>query len=234
MKKLIFIWLFIFVWQAHAQSGDFQSVDFNKADKVAKSLKDEALNNLPLLAYKLTHSLETDVERFRAIYYWVCHNIRNDYNLMLKNDRKRKKFRSDIGLLSDWNEAFKREMFDALLKEKRTLCTGYTFLIKELASLAGLNCEIVNGFGKTGNTALKNMKSPNHSWNAIKLNNKWYLCDATWSSGIIDGDTYIFEFEYNDTYFLMSPQKFAVEHLPVDKNWLLLPSGQSTAVGSFE
>ena len=109
MKKLILIGLFTFVWQVQAQSGDFESVDFNKADKIAQSLKGEELNNLPLLAYKLTHNLETDVERFRAIYYWVCHNIKNDYNLMLKNDRKRKKFRDNPGQLSDWNEAFKKE-----------------------------------------------------------------------------------------------------------------------------
>ena len=234
MRTLLFIGLFTFAWQLQAQRSDFQTISFEKADKNAIALKGEALNNLPLLAHKLTHNLETDAERFRAIYYWVCHNIKNDYNLMLKNDWKRRKFKTDSIKLNSWNEEFRIEMFDKLLKEKRTLCTGYTYLIKELASLAGLECEIVDGYGKTTNTALKNMKIPNHSWNAIKLSGKWYLSDATWSSGFIDGDTYVFEFNYNDAYFLMSPKTFAKEHRPIDEKWALLSTSKGSSNESFQ
>lgn len=234
MRKVLLIWLLTFVCFIQAQTGDFESLNFKKADIVARSLKGEGLDNLPLLAHRLTNKLQTDAERFRAIYYWVCHNIKNDYNLMLKNDRKRRKFRHDSIQLTIWNKTFKNEVIDALITDKRTLCTGYTYLIKELASLAGLKCEIIHGFGKTTNTSLKKIKSPNHSWNAIQLDSKWYLSDATWSSGIIDGDTYIFEFEFNDSYFLMSPEQFAEEHLPLDKKWLLLPSPQPLSASSFE
>jgi transglutaminase/protease-like cytokinesis protein 3 len=227
MRKIVIIWFFTLVWQVQAQTGDFNKVDFDAVDKIALSLKGEGLNNLPLLAHNLTNKFETDVERFRAIYVWVSQNIQNDYYLMLKNDRKRRKFKNDSLLLNNWNDTFKREVFQILLKDKRTLCTGYTYLIKELASLAGLECEIVDGYGKTGKTALKNMTTPNHSWNAVKLNNKWYLADATWSSGFIDGDTYLFEFNYNDAYFLMEPQQFAEEHRPIEKKWALQTKASS-------
>jgi len=223
IRALLILWTFTFVWQINAQQSDFEHIDFSKADKIAKSLKGEDLSNLPYLSFRLTNGLETDAEKFRAIYYWVCHNIRNDYNMMLKNERKRYKFRKDTLKLEQWNDKFKKEVFKKLLKQNRTVCTGYAFIVTELCKLADLESVIINGFGKTRATPLKNMKTPNHTWNAVKLDGKWYLSDATWSAGFIDGETYGFEFNYNNDYFLMSPEQFAEEHLPLEEQWTLLP-----------
>ena len=222
MKKLLFIWLLAFVCQIHAQRSDFETIGFEKADRVAQSFKGEELDNLPVLAHNLTQGLNTDVERFRAIYTWVCQNIKSDFMLMRNNNNKHYKYQADSEEFQKWHEEHKKYVITRLLKEKQTLCSGYTFLVKELATLAGIDCEIVDGFGKVGKTSLKNMKLPNHSWNSVKLNGKWYLCDPTWSSGYIDGDTYLFKFNYNDAYFLMDPQLFAEEHRPLDEKWTLV------------
>ncbi len=219
MRKLYILLLFTFTWQLNAQQSDFKTISFKKADNIAALLEGKELNNLPLLAHNLTYKLDTDVERFRAIYYWVCHNIKNDYYLMVKNDRMRRKLKNDITQLNTWNKTFKKEVFNKLSKERKTLCTGYAFLIKELAMHAGLECEIVNGYGNTSNS-FKNLKMPNHSWNVIKLNGKWYLCDATWSSGFID-ESYQFKFNYNDAFFLMEPQQFGKNHKPLNSKWFL-------------
>jgi len=220
MKKLYILLLFTFVWQLQAQRSDFKTISFEKADSKASSFKGKELNNLPLLAHNLTYTLETDVERFRAIYFWVCNNIKNDYGLMMKNDRKRRQLNGNPEQLNLWNKTFKRNMFRKLLNEKKTLCTGYAFLVKELSNLAGLDCEIVTGYGKTTNS-FKDLKMPNHAWNVVKLNGKWYLCDATWSSGFIDED-YSFTFNFNNDYFLMSPEVFAKNHKPLNAKWLLI------------
>jgi len=219
MRKLFILLLFTFVWQIQAQRSDFKTISFKKADSKASSFKGKELNNLPLLAHNLTYTLETDVERFRAIYSWVCHNIKNDYSLMMKNDSKRRQLNSNPRQLKIWNNSFKKQVFRKLLKEKKTLCTGYAFLVKELSNLVGLECEIVTGYGKTTNS-FKDLKIPNHSWNAVKLNGKWYLSDATWSSGFINED-YSFTFNYNNDYFLMAPEVFAKSHKPLNTKWLL-------------
>lgn len=221
MKQLTLALLFALAWSLQAQRSDFKAINLDNADRIAASLKGEALNNLPLLAHRLTNGLKTDVERFRAIYHWVCHNIKNDYDLMLINERKRRKLRDRPTERDHWNSTFSKTVFETLLKDKRTLCTGYAYLIKELCKLAGLECEIINGFGKTS-SSFKTMKIPNHSWNAVKLNGKWYLSDATWSSGYID-ETYRFRFEYDDSYFLMAPEDFAKSHIPLDSMWFLYP-----------
>jgi len=62
-----------------AQEEGFSTIDFSKADKIASLLKVKKLTNLPKLAYNLTHTLNTPVEKFRAIYTWVSLNIDSDY-----------------------------------------------------------------------------------------------------------------------------------------------------------
>lgn len=219
MRSFLLLLSFIFLLPLHAQRSDFNEIAFAKAENTADQYKGEALSNLPVLAHQLTAHLATDVERFRAIYYWVCHNISGDYDLMTKNDRKRHKLRNDPKGLRDWNYQFKKEVFKRLLDDNETLCSGYAYLIRELCALAGLECEIIYGFG---NEVKLDADTPNHSWNAVRLNGKWYLCDATWSSGFTDMSTFMFTFEYDDRFFLMEPLEFAKSHTPVDKKWALL------------
>ena len=76
-----------------AQVSDFKTIDFTRADNRAKLQEGHALGNLPILAYRLTHDLSTEVEKFRAIYTWVCTNIKGDSNQHDKVSRKRRKYK---------------------------------------------------------------------------------------------------------------------------------------------
>ena len=223
MKNVFLLVLFTFIFPLHAQRADFNTIDFEKADHIASIYKGEELTNLPALTYKLTSQLETDVERFRAIYYWVTHNIAGEYGLMVENDRKHRKLHTNTEGFQQWQTQFKKEVFSKLLTDKETVCTGYAYIIQKLAHLAGLECEIVNGFGEYQGVKSNDLGIPNHSWNVIKLDGKWYLCDATWASGFTDPTTYLFEFDYDDSFFLMDPVEFAKSHHPLEKKWTLLP-----------
>ncbi len=220
MKNFILLLSFTFILSSHAQQEDFNEINFTKADQMAQRYKGESLYNLPLLTHRLTAHLDTDAERFRVIYYWVCHNISGAYDMMAMNNRKRHKFKNDPKNLQQWNTRFKKEVFTTLRRDKKTLCTGYAYLIQVMSTYAGLESVIINGYDTTLRS--KEMELPNHSWNAIKLNGKWYLCDATWSSGYTDMSTYLFEFEYDNRYFLMAPADFIKTHTPVIKKWTLL------------
>lgn len=222
MKNFILILCFTSMLPLQAQRNDFDAIDFWRADYIANQHAGEALYNLPRLVHGLTAPLNTDVERFRAIYYWICHNIRGEYYMMHKNTGKRKQFKDDPEELSKWNDAFKKEVFAKLLQDKETLCTGYAYLVKEMSNLAGLECEIIYGYGPTNKVTFEDLDAPNHSWNAVKLDGKWYLSDATWSSGIIDMASFMFEFRYDDSFFLMEPVEFVKKHKPVAERWTLL------------
>ena len=228
MRLILFIYATLFVSQIYAQKSDFKHLDFKKADSIALAYKDASLHNLSRLSYQLTSDLNTDAEKFRAIYKWVCTNIANDYSQYSKNKRKRYKLKDDSLELNGWNTSFRKIAFRKLVKDHKATCTGYAYLVKELSKYAKLECEMVNGYAKTGNTNIEKMVAPNHSWNAIKLKGKWYLCDPTWASGIQDPETLQFVFKYNDGFFLTQPKLFAVNHHPEDSKWLLFDQHQPT------
>lgn len=219
--KTIFVFLSIFIIHiCKAQVSDFEMIDFSKAETVAKLNYGKSLNNLPLLTYNLTNGLTTDVEKFRAIYIWVCNNISGDIKQNNIVNRKRKKYKNDNTKYLKWNEEFKKKAFKTLLKNKKTMCTGYAYLIKEMCFLANIDCKIIDGYGRTTISNVDSLETINHSWNAVKLKGKWYLCDATWSSGYMLNN-YLFIKDYNDGYFLTDPILFATNHYPLDKKWFL-------------
>ncbi|GAB5399278.1 MAG: hypothetical protein Aureis2KO_08630 [Aureisphaera sp.] len=229
MRTIIHIFIFTFIVPLHAQQSDFNEIDFWRADYIAKGHKGEELYDMQRLAHGFTTQLSTEVERFRVIYYWVCHNIAGDYYLTAENDAERLRLKDDPVALERWNHQFKKKAFTKLLMQKKTLCTGYAYLIKVLANLVGLECEIVYGYGQTIKAKFDKLVAPNHSWNAVKLDGKWYLCDATWSSGVIDMSTYSFEFKYDDSFFLMEPSEFAKSHQPIEEKWLLMEQDSISA-----
>jgi hypothetical protein len=217
--------LFLMVVQSaslRAQLAGCTELHFKKADSVAALYPDHSLNDLKILAYKLTASLPTEEEKFRAIYSWVCNNIIGDYSLYLINKRKRDQLSNNLTALNEWNKKFSMQVFNKLLIDRKTICTGYAYLIRELSAHAGLNCVIVDGYGRTAQSNIGGTGTANHSWNAIKLHGKWYLCDATWSSGVIDAETNRFIKKYNDSYFLSDPELFIRNHYPLDTAWMLL------------
>ena len=227
MKHLAILCLLFVHAIIQAQPSDFGNIDFQKADSIAKVYDGESLDKLPLLAHKLTHNLDSEVEKFRSIYTWVCLNISSDHGSFVKNRKMREKFQDDEQALAKWNAEFNVEVFKKLLKSKKTVCTGYAYLIKELSYFAGIECEIVDGYGRTVASNIGEASIPNHSWNAVQLNGHWYLCDPTWSSGHTLIPSYRFVQEYNDGYFLADPSVFVRSHYPLDTSWLLMENPPS-------
>lgn len=224
MKKSVILLFIAVTVLSYGQRSDFIHSDFKKADSIAFLHKGASLANLPLLTYKLTDGLATDTEKFRALYTWVCTNIENDYSSYLRTSKKRKKLAENREAFLQWNNSFTPKVFEKLVRYRKTACTGYAYLICELASLADIDCKIINGYGRTATLFLGPESIPNHSWNAVKLNNKWYLCDATWSSGRIILEENVAEFkpDYHDGYFLADPALFIKNHYPLQIDWALL------------
>lgn len=220
MKNTLLLFLLLIVNNAIAQISDFEATDFTVADNVAQLYKGSDLDNLQLLAYNLTFKLPTDAEKFRAIYTWVCNNIKGDSYQHEKVSRKRKKLKNDSLAYLQWNNKYKKTVYKKLYEDKKTMCTGYAYLIKELCFFANIDCKIIDGYGRSTKSNIETLNKPNHSWNAVKLNNKWYLSDATWSSGYMIGEGFFLN-DYNDGYFLTEPVLFAKNHYPLEKKWLL-------------
>jgi transglutaminase/protease-like cytokinesis protein 3 len=212
------IGLLIFV-TALAIGARGQSNEIQKADSIAGLYPGHSLNDLGLLSYKLTASLSGDKSKFRAIYRWVCTNIQGDYDLMEYCKRRRAKLKGEK--LDRWSKEFNELMIQILIDKHRTLCKGYAWLVRELALRAGMDCEIIPGYSRSARSNIGGSGIANHSWNAVLLDGKWYLCDPTWASGIVTPENE-FTNTYNDEYFLADPAWFILNHYPLDVKWTLM------------
>lgn len=226
MKVCLFFFFVLVSVSLRAQLTDFQFTDFYSADSVAEANFGAPVTDLSALSNKLTHSFTREEEKFRALYKWVCNNIEFDYEVFRVNREKRDKFDTPEALTA-WNKKLTPIFFRHLIEEKKTVCTGYAWLIQQLAQHAGISCMIVDGYGRNATVNVRKGGKPNHSWNAVKLNNKWYLCDATWASGAYDLDREMFIKKYDDSYFLADPKVFVRNHYPVDTQWTLLEARDS-------
>jgi len=205
-----------------AQSPDIRHLNFGRADSVAALYPNYSLANMKDLSDKLTIPFDNDVEKFRAIYKWVCDNISNDFEYFERNRVKREKLKDDSEALAAWDRKFAPQVYKRLLQQHSTVCTGYAYLVRELAYHAGIESEIINGYGRNAEANIGGSGVANHSWNAVELNGEWYLCDATWSSGTIDTQNELFIRSFREAYFLTPPEVFVLNHFPLDSNWLLM------------
>ncbi len=210
-----------------AQTLGFADRDYHRPDSVAAHYLNHSLADARTLALKLTTPFSGEHEKYRAIFRWVCANIRSDYSLYAKVKQMRKRYESDPTALAIWNQKFNHELYEQLRKKRSTVCTGYAYLIRTLAQHAGIRCEIVDGYARNSQSNLGGRGIPNHSWNAVRLDSVWYLSDATWASSQVYGPDGFYIPHFEESYFLVAPGSFARSHYPLDTSQLFLSCKQS-------
>jgi transglutaminase/protease-like cytokinesis protein 3 len=198
-----------------------QKARYNSIDSFAAKVGYYPMDEL---AKRLTSPYTTDEEKARSIFYWITQHIAYDV----------KKFHSlrpseTVELDSAEAEAyFLNKSAEEALRKKMGVCEDYASLFKVLCNKAGLTCMVINGMAKN---SLPNADSfrENHSWNAIKLHEKWHLVDACWASGDCNSNTTVFKKKFNEHYYNTEPDIFCLDHFPTDSNWLLTEKPVSLA-----
>lgn len=186
------------------------------------------------LARKLAQPYKTDREKARAIFSWIAQHISYYQPRVFRNGNSRPLVVNGASETDDTSTKLKPVellVAEEVLKKRTAFCYGYSRLFKCLCDLAGIPCEVINGYARGDfNKIGKNFRT-NHSWNAIRLDSSWYLVDVTWSSGHFTYNTDEFIQHFDDKYFLMPPEQFAQDHFPDDLEWSLLQ--QPPAIGEF-
>ena len=169
---------------------------FKKIDKHALKTPKSIGNDLPQLVDYLSSKSTTDFEKVRSFYIWMVNNIDYDYTAYKSGTKRINHSNKDV------------------LNRKRAVCQGYSNLIQEMCRRTKIPCQVVIGYPKTPRDATPDLSTANHTWNAVLINGKWYLLDATWGAG--NGK------EQLEEYFLSPPEIFIIDHLPNDPMWQLL------------
>lgn len=170
-----------------------------------------------ILAEQLTENHKTELEKVRSIFYWITGNISykanryapQRYILFTEDD--------DTGALKPLDERIAINV----LTQREAVCDGYARLFKTLCDYAGLESVVIHGYART-NDGRKSSFRPNHSWNAILIDDKWHLLDVTWASGFIDSRSNMYVARTDERYFLTPPSQFISDHYPEDIRWTLL------------
>ena len=163
---------------------------------------EEDEKSLDTLATYLAYSARNDREKAHAIYRWITDRIGYDAANYFAGRR------------GD-NTA------EGVLKSRKAVCAGYANLYEQLARRAGLEVVQVIGCGKNNGQTLQSARS-NHAWNAVRLDGRWQLLDATWGAGNVDHATRKFTRQYKPYYFSVCPEELAFSHFPADPRWQLL------------
>ena len=217
MKRSIFLGLILVCLSAFSQSIQ----DINGKEK----RKQNFVITPAELAQELTLNCTTDLQKVKAIFYWITANI--DYRTK-PSVPSRLRRRTPIRVIEDdGNDTAALKPLDErvaenVLDERVAVCDGYARLFKTLCSYGGIKAEVINGYARTESTKRIQRFRPNHSWNAVLIDSVWKLLDVTWASGYISWHGNDFVRQLDEQYFLSAPEQFIREHYPDDLRWTLM------------
>jgi transglutaminase-like putative cysteine protease len=103
-----------------------------------------------------------------------------------------------------------------VLQKRVGVCAGYADLLAEMGKAAGIKIVYVHGDARSESSDLT---GESHAWNAAQIDGQWYLLDATWDAGYLQGETFVKR--YSTSYFITPPVVFGVDHFPSDDAWQL-------------
>jgi hypothetical protein len=106
---------------------------------------------------------------------------------------------------------------EAVFQTRRGVCAGYSNLFAAMGQAVGE--EIVTLVGDAYSPH-SDKEFEGHAWNAARIEGEWYLVDATWNAGYVQGD--FFARAYKTTFLFMPPKEFLARHIPDDPAWQLL------------
>ncbi|XP_051942439.1 kyphoscoliosis peptidase [Hippocampus zosterae] len=188
-----------------ANSDIFHRLD-SHVIRAGAELRDKRVHDVAAIVQNIASVAKSELEKIRAIWVWLCHNIEYDIGGYLGKSQK---------LCSP----------EEVIASGRGVCCGYSGLCMQMCRLVGVECQEVaghsKGIGYRQGQSLRNVKS-DHLWNAVLLGGQWFLMDACWGAGRVDMEHQSFVKRFDDFYFLTDPEEFIDSHFPDEERWQLL------------
>ncbi|EJD50672.1 hypothetical protein AURDEDRAFT_112249, partial [Auricularia subglabra TFB-10046 SS5] len=190
--------------------------DFSEADAHAALFPREHAESIQQLGYDLTAPFDDEVDKARALFTWMHHNIAYDAANFLAG-------------------TVRPMTVDDTLRTGMAVCEGYSGLFAALALAAGLEVITVHGHGKgygyeppppgSGVRDIPRYEG-NHAWNAVKLDGDWRLMDSTWGAGALTNGAYLKRFAPIHFCGAAGPghnREFGRRHYPSERTHQFVP-----------
>ncbi|MFZ1371622.1 MAG: transglutaminase domain-containing protein, partial [Ferruginibacter sp.] len=174
LKKIL---PFLLILTGAEVSAQTNGRDFTAVDAYVKSLGPLENMSMGTINNVVSNKFTDKVDKARAIYYWIAHNIKYD----IKAARS--------------NNTAKNTPTDVLLNRK-AIGIGFASLFQDMCSSADIRCLTVDGFVKTGTGQIGEKDTDiNHSWAVVQLGQSpetWYYVDPAFGSGYADAEMKVF------------------------------------------
>jgi transglutaminase/protease-like cytokinesis protein 3 len=171
----------------------------------AKATPDSVAKNYRTLAAYLTGPCQNDEEKVETIFYWMALNIQyyDDPN---------------------YEASYADSVAKITLLTHKSGCEGTARLFCEICHAADVECQVVFGYAEGYSFDRQQASRPNHGWNAVNINGKWKLVDATWGSGgsTTEDNKEVYVTQLDLRYLFADPTDFVIDHFPEDSKWQLL------------
>ncbi|WP_163408815.1 transglutaminase domain-containing protein [Flavobacterium ajazii] len=149
----------------------------------------------------INKNFATESEKIRAVFYWTAKTISYDVENMFEV-----KFDESLS-----------DRIERTFITRKGVCFDYSNIFNVLAVKAGIKCFVIAGYTKSNRINIDNLP---HSWNAARIDNKWYLFDSTWGSGYFVNQVFIRKI--NNNWFKIDPELMIMSHMPFDYLWQFL------------
>lgn len=211
MKQLIFLFLFI---STASFSQNFDAVD-------AKVLTYPRFNKVEDLATKIDKDFKNDADKARAAFFWLAKNIR--YNLKEYYSPKKRSYRFKYSSEADRVlkiQAINNSFIAATFKSKMGVCEEYAQSFKKICDLLHIEAAVIKGNVRSDGREIGAVSNAtNHAWNAVKIDEKWRILDATWAAGYEYNGKWVRKF--NEYFYNIPTNKIFKTHYPKEAIWVL-------------
>ena len=180
-----------------------RAIDNGEYRKTIESWKPKSLDELAETLKSLSRG-KSAIDCHWGIFYWIACNI-------------------DYDTVSYFSKNFADQTAKGVFRTRKGVCAGYANLYKYLSDQLEMPCEVVIGYAK-GYSFDNRQEAPSetdHAWNAVEIDNHWYLLDSTWGAGYLNEEK-AFERKLKTYYFLARPNEMIYHHLPEKEKWQLL------------
>lgn len=195
------------------------SQNFDKVD--TKVINYPRFSKVENLTKQIEKDFSTDANKVRAAFFWLAKNIR--YNLKEYYNPKQRYYSFEYSSNEEKEQklqALKDKLIAATFRNKTGVCEEYAQSFKKICDLLGIEAAVLKGYVRNDAKKIGNIaNSTNHAWNAVKIDKKWMILDATWAAGFERNGKWIRKF--NDYFFDMPIDKIFKTHYPDDSIWVL-------------
>ena len=203
MKKIFILSLAAFF----SFSGFSQTVGkYKYVDEKVQQFGALSTFNVATIADTITAGFSDPEEKARAIFYWITNNISIDPKGTRQNDPK-------------------NTLPEKVIELRKATPLGYSLLVQEMCSDAGIRCISVDGYIKRSAAEINEPADGiNHSWNVIQLGKSpetWYFTDASRGAGFTDKKMSVFNKEFTSGFFFADRKLFNLASFPDNSAWQL-------------